>query len=988
MLPRQLAPVCFLAALLLAPALHATPEYEVLTTFERGPASPYNRLVQAPDGSFYGVLSSALGYNQGALFKVSPAGTNSFVVNFTGNGALTGSNPGELIVGNDGNFYGTTATGGANGLGTFFQLSPAGIHTTLFSFNSTNASAAGSQLIQVSDGNFYGPGRGGNYGSIIKMTPAGALTTLATFTGAAGAVRGAFPIGQLVQDTNGDFYGVTSAGGALLNRGTAFKITSAGLFASLVDFTYGAGCGTGPNGGLALGNDGNFYGTSVDGGTYNTGTVFQLTPAGALTPLASFGPKINLVAPAPTRLIRGSDGDFYGTTHSGGANNHGTIFKITSAGVFTTLAELTGTGGALPGSYPNELSVGNDGAFYGTAAGGGTGTHGVVFRITPAGSYSTVIEFNGGLDPAKPLAPQAGLVLGADGAFYGIGADGGAHGLGTVFKTTPAGTVTTLVHFSGTDGTAKGKEPSSLILGSDGNFYGTTVYGGASDHGTVFKMAPDGTLTTLVEFSGTNGPIVGYAPVGSLVEGSPGIFYGTTRYPGTIFKISSGGVFTTLYQFGSANPAVGGTPTGRMVVDASGNLYGGADAYGGNGGANGFGTIFKMTPAGVLTPLVQFTGTSGAAKGTSPGDLSIGSDGMIYGTTSAGGADNYGTIFKMTLNGALTTLVEFTGSSGIARGKSPSTALQQASDGNFYGATNTLGANGFGTIYKMSSSGVFTTLFDLTEWTGAAPGNLAYGSLLLAPDGGLYGGAYRGGPSWGGVLWRLLLEHAPDVNTQAAGTITTAGAILAGSIIANRADTTAAFEFGLTPALGGTIAATPAPITGSTATAVTATLTGLAPHTAYYYRASATNSEGTTTGGILSFTTLHTFTAWAAEKFGAQAGNPAVAGPLANPDGDALVNLLEYALGTEPTAGGNLFPEVTAEAGYLTLTYTRPKDRGDLSYIVEVAPAPGAPWQSNDTTLVSIVDHGATETLKVRSTTSIGSIPEQVIRLRIVLTSP
>ena len=169
---------------------------------------------------------------------------------------------------------------------------------------------------------------------------------------------------------------------------------------------------------------------------------------------------------------------------------------------------------------------------------------------------------------------------------------------------------------------------------------------------------------------------------------------------------------------------------------------------------------------------------------------------------------------------------------------------------------------------------------------------------------------------------------------------------------------------------------------GSSATVISALLTGLAPHTTYFFRARATNSEGTTVGDTLSFTTQNTYDVWKVEQFGGQSGDAFISGPGANPDRDALVNLLEYALGSVPTIAGDLLPDARLTDGYLTLTYTRPKDRSDLAYAVEVAPAPDRPWRSDLTAEVSRVERGATETLQIRSTTPSVSVPGQVIRLR------
>jgi uncharacterized repeat protein (TIGR03803 family) len=343
-------------------------------------------------------------------------------------------------------------------------------------------------------------------------------------------------------------------------------------------------------------------------------------------------------------LMQAADGNFYGTTYEGGAANLGSVFKITPVGGLTVLYSFTGTDGQNPWAG---LVHGTDGNFYGTTTSGGTGNLGTVFKITPAGALTTLYSFTGGADGQNPYVA---LTQGADGNFYGTTVNGGAYGGGTIFKFTAAGALTTLYAFTGG---ADGSESfGGLVQVTDGTFYGTTINGGAGG-GTVFKMTLAGALTTLYTFTGSGGTD-GAASLGSLVQGTDGSFYGTT-------------------------------------------LNGGADLYG-NDGARGYGTVFRITQAGSLTTLYSFTGSDGQYP---EAGLVQGSDGNLYGTTYLGGTRGQGTIFKITPAGALATLHSFTNATN-SDGIYPASGLVQGTDGNIYGTTLRGGPLGGGVVFGLA----------------------------------------------------------------------------------------------------------------------------------------------------------------------------------------------------------------------------------------------------------------------------------------------
>ena len=301
------------------------------------------------------------------------------------------------------------------------------------------------------------------------------MTPLWEFTG---GHDGAEPEAGLVQGSDSNFYGTTYSGGTN-DWGTVFRVTTAGSFTNLYFFT-GLYDGGEPAAGLALGNDGNFYGTTYSGGSNGVGVVFRITAQGTLSTLWQFSGGSDGGQPE-AGLVQGIDSNFYGTTHSDGTKTMGTVFKITSTGTLTPLWQFTG---GTDGAYPYAgLIQGSDGNFYGTAAYGGSGNNGAVFKITSAGTLTPLHSFSGGSGGATP---EAGLIQATDGLFYGTTAAGGSNELGTVFSISSTGSFTNLYLFSGV---TAGSDPlAALIQGIDSNFYGTAYSGGTSNAGTVFEF--------------------------------------------------------------------------------------------------------------------------------------------------------------------------------------------------------------------------------------------------------------------------------------------------------------------------------------------------------------------------------------------------------------------------------------------------------------------------------------------------------------------
>jgi len=371
----------------------------------------------------------------------------------------------------------------------------------------------------------------------------------------------------------------------LLSGLLAPQMHAAIIFTNLVSFEETNGAS--PEAALIQGKDGNLYGTTFSGGPgdfLNNGTVFQLTPSGAFTNLIAFdgtngGPRAG--------LVQGIDGNFYGTTYAGGTNTAGTVFELTTNSALTTL--VTFAFDDNNGTYPIAgLTQSHDGSFYGTTAFGGTNNYGTIFRLAPTGTFVSVLSF----DYADGASPYAAPVQANDGDLYGTTYQGGANGFGTIYKLTTNGTFNSLYSFTG--GSDGGNPYAGLVQGRDGNFYGTTFYGGSNgNNGTVFEFSSSGALTTLLSFDGTNGA----NPQGGLLQASDGNFYGTTFSGGdsgygTIFRLATNGVLTTLISFDGTN---GAAPEAGLMQSADGNFYGTTT----HGGTNGFGTVFRL---GVIVP--------------------------------------------------------------------------------------------------------------------------------------------------------------------------------------------------------------------------------------------------------------------------------------------------------------------------------------------------------------------------------------------------
>jgi len=336
---------------------------------------------------------------------------------------------------------------------------------------------------------------------------------------------------NLVVDTAGTMYGTTFSGGAN-NLGAVFKIASTGIESVLYSFAGGAD-GSRPVGGLFRDKtSGNLYGTTVFGGTANSGTVFVVTPTGDETVLYSFKGGIDGANPYSSVVRVGTT--IFGTTYNGGQFGYGTVFRLTGAGLETVLHSFNSAFPTLDGSYPYAGLVSYQGVLYGTTTLGGLHNLGTVFAITPGGVETILHSFEGGTTDGQ--SPYGGVLFDNTGKLFGTTYLGGIDNAGTVF-TIASGTESLLHHFRlrSTDGA----NPEAPLIFNRGNFYGTTLHGGTANGGVVYRMTAGGTTTVLHSFTGGSD---GFNPYSALVLGSNNSFYSTTNRGGTadlgvVFKV-------------------------------------------------------------------------------------------------------------------------------------------------------------------------------------------------------------------------------------------------------------------------------------------------------------------------------------------------------------------------------------------------------------------------------------------------------------------
>ena len=456
-------------------------------------------------------------------------------------------------------------------------------------------------------------------GATAIALPAQTFTVLYDFCSQVGCMDGRHPFPALMQGPDGNIYGGNCAGG-LYRNGTIYKLTPGGQMTTLYNFCSQTGCADGayPYGSFVVGIDGNIYGATWFGGSKGYGTLFKMTTGGQLTRLYTFCPQ----AGCPDGeypwgyLITDNQGNIYGTASAGGPHSSaGTVFRLAPNGALQVLHSFCALRGCTDGRVPNGgLILEPGGTLYGSTQSGGANNKGTVFSLTAHGGLTTLYNFCSQSGCADGAVPNS-LVLGTDGNFYGVASQGGAMNRGTFFKMTPAGQLVTLYSFCSQPGCADGSAPWSLIQATDGNFYGIAVGATGPDSGTIFEITPSGSLTVLHTFCNSGGACTdGWLPSNTgLFQHTNGAFYGTVSKggnltnAGTAFSLSTG-----LAPFVMTVPVTGNAGTAVQILGT--NLTGATSVS-----FNGKAAAFTVVSSSEITATVPAGATTGPVRVVTPG---------------------------------------------------------------------------------------------------------------------------------------------------------------------------------------------------------------------------------------------------------------------------------------------------------------------------------------------------------------------------------
>jgi uncharacterized repeat protein (TIGR03803 family) len=716
--------------------------YNVVKTFLDAGSGP--TLIRGSDGALYVATSSLGNDGAGQVVRINTDGTGYTVVK--GFPSITNGAlaPNSLIEGHDGVLYGTTANGGVNtNNGTAFKVNKDGTgYTLLHSFDTTYNGTSPNAIIEGSDGALYGTT------SLGGGMSNGVIFRMNKDGSNYTIVYWAYGSRGIIEGLNGTLYGTTTGGYFGGTGGSVFKVNRDGTGFTVLKNLNGTTDGATPKAVPLLATDGLLYGTTSAGGSANKGVVYRINPDGTgFTVLRNFLGDSTDGGRLDAPLTEGPDGVLYGATFGGGSSNRGTVFCMNKDGSgYAILRHFTG-GVSDGGVLSNRVVIGADGTLYGVDTFGGGDTRGLLFRMNSDGSnFANLLDFGAPNGSVPKWVTEA-----SDGTLYGVTYLGGGYGKGTVFKVNKDGTGFSVLHrvAGGSDGAMP---VGHVIEASDGMIYGTTS-GGNPPNGTLFRLNKDGTGYAILHTFSASGDA--QMPYSGVTEASDGVLYGATLMGGSnggygaVYRVNKDGSgYALLHSFANASTE-GNTPVCRLLEGPTGLLYGTANSA----GANNCGTVFAISKDGA-TYTVLHTFAGGTTDGAGPATgLCLAGDGRLYGVTSSGGTGGKGTVFGLNLDGTgYAVLKQF---SGGADGGTPYYGSVVERNGMLLGTTNVGGSFNGGTVFTLNRDGTaFAVLvnFGIDESDGRAPS----GTLWNSTDGALYGTTHYG--AQGGVVFKLQLQ--------------------------------------------------------------------------------------------------------------------------------------------------------------------------------------------------------------------------------------
>jgi uncharacterized repeat protein (TIGR03803 family) len=687
-------------------------------------AYPYAGLVLCDDGNLYGAASSGGAFGNGTLFRMAPSGQQTVLYSFTG--GADGSFPmATLVQAADGNLYGSTFFGGAANAGAVFRIAPStGLFSTVAQFDGYNGSNPSAPMVNGLDGLLYGATQNGGalgQGTIFQISYEGLAPQFTAqpvdrnaFTGDdvlfAPALVGTLPMtfqwrkngtnladntrisgsngrsllihNVTAEDVSSYSLAVTNAFGFAISTDAFMQVTSSApiILSQPTGLTLSPGAtaifkiaaiGNNPlvyqwnKDGVPLTDTANIIGaassnltvatvTEPNSGNYyvvlsnSLGAVTSAVANLSVVPVSAAGTRLTTAyafdggtnGGVPNGLSVSTNGTIFGSTQNGGANAAGTLFMLTSTSV-VTLAPFSAAEGSSPHGPPFIDAAGN---LFGSTTSGGAGSAGALYEFLAGPGLQNIFSFSGVPDAAHPMG---GLILGSDGNLYGTAQDGGAAGYGAVYRFDTNHLFSRVYSF--TNGADGANPNTALTLGADGMLYGLTD-AGANGQGNIFSLSPAGALSTIYTLANTTD---GSYPVGPIFQGYDGTLFFSLRFaklggytfPGGVFYVTTNGSFGAIYIF---NPPFGDGqyPAAGVIESSDGNLYGTTEY----GGTSGNGTIFVATRAGHYLTLVNLDGFNSGANPRTP--VIEAPDGTLYATTSTGGPGGQGTILKLAFTSA------------------------------------------------------------------------------------------------------------------------------------------------------------------------------------------------------------------------------------------------------------------------------------------------------------------------------------------------